>query len=93
MVAEAYNEGAKTYQEELKKSSDKRDSEEAPVREVRETRSGKPQPAAEGGPAVFKKSKGRKLVAAGTADEAEIEMELELGETVEPEKDGDTTES
>jgi len=90
MVADSYLEGAKQWQEEMKKSVDKQQREEAPEREMRETptRGAKPQPSGDAGPAVFKKSKGRKLVAAGTADEAEIEMELDMGETAEPEKDG-----
>jgi small subunit ribosomal protein S2 len=83
MVAEAFNEGAKTWQEEMKKSSDKGE-EVVQEKEVRQERPSKNQPAADG-PAVFKVSKGRKLVAAGTADEVEIEMELETAETPETE--------
>lgn len=79
MVAEAYNEGAQQWQEEMKKHSDT-PVQAAPEKEERPVKS-KQQPV-EAGPAVFKFSKGRKLVAAGTADEVEIEMELESGETV-----------
>jgi small subunit ribosomal protein S2 len=83
MVAEAFNEGAQQWQEELKKNADKH--QEAPVEKEQPTRAprGQKKEAAEAGPAVFKFSKGRKLVAAGTADEVEIEMELESGETTE----------
>ncbi len=93
MVAEAYNEGAAQWQEEMKKSADKRaqepveekkdDREEQQQRRPRGNRGAQSQPQADAaaGPAVFKFTKGRKLVAAGTADEVEIEMELESGET------------
>lgn len=77
MVADAYNDGVKVWQEELKKQADKRAQE--PVETKKEERQERPSKAekTEGGPAVFKFAKGRKLVAAGTADEVEIEMELE----------------
>ncbi len=77
MVADAYIEGAKIWQEELKKMADtraKESKEERPAKHERPGRKGEPQ--ADGGPAVIKVAKGRKLVAAGTADEVEIEMEL-----------------
>lgn len=81
MIADSYNEGAKLWQEEMKKNADKR-AQEPEVKETRQEKK-KPVEAADGGPTVFKFSKGRKLVAAGTADEVEIEMELESGETTE----------
>jgi small subunit ribosomal protein S2 len=84
MIADAYNEGAKLWQEELKKSGERTRTEEAEPRKERDerpARGAKPAAEKDGGPAVFKFSKGRKLVAAGTADEVEIEMELESGET------------
>ncbi len=78
----------------MKKSADKGEDlveqKETP-RETRERSGGKPQPTGDG-PAVFKVSKGRKLVAAGTADEVEIEMELETAET-DDKADKETTES
>ena len=80
MIATAFNEGAGLWQEELKKQADRRVQEPAEEkREEKSTSRTKTSPV-EGGPAVFKFSKGRKLVAAGTADEVEIEMELESGE-------------
>ncbi|OFZ19382.1 MAG: 30S ribosomal protein S2 [Bdellovibrionales bacterium RBG_16_40_8] len=80
MVADAYNEGTKLWQEELKKQADKQAQEPAEgKREEKSSSRSKAQPV-ESGPTVFKFSKGRKLVAAGTADEVEIEMELESGE-------------
>jgi small subunit ribosomal protein S2 len=101
MVADAFNEGAKTWQEELKKQGDKapQESEAKEARGERKgrDRGGKPaqKEVAEGaGPAVFKFSKGRKLVAAGTADEVEIEMELERGEqTAGEDSETETTET
>lgn len=90
MIADAYNEGAKLWQEELKKQVDKRAQEPEQKEERPQQSRGKPQPA-EGGPAVFKFSKGRKLVAAGTADEVEIEMELESGEA--PAEEAETPET
>lgn len=82
MVADAFNEGAKTWQEELKKQADRKAEAPAPKEEKVERSK---QAAAEGGPAVFKFAKGRKLVAAGTADEVEIEMELESNDAPETE--------
>lgn len=90
MVAEAYNEGAAQWQEEMKKKADT-PAEMPEEKEERQTKS-KQQPT-DGGPAVFKFSKGRKLVAAGTADEVEIEMELESGEQVAEEADTETDEA
>ncbi len=85
MVADAYNEGAKMWQEEMKNMADKRASEPVVEREVRPERTERPSSRGaqqtEAGPAVFKVAKGRKLVAAGTADEVEIEMELESTDT------------
>lgn len=93
MVAEAFNEGAKQWSEELKKSADRRAVEEARVekeeRPEKSERGGRSAPA-ESGPAIFKVGKGRKLVAAGTADEVEIEMELESTDSDTP---TETTES
>lgn len=95
MVADAYLEGAKVYEQKLRASTDKQsdlDKEEKP--EVREEapkrRSARPGAAAAGGPAakseaakksagpvVVKATKARKLVAAGTAEDVEIQAELE----------------
>lgn len=78
MVADAYLEGAKEYKETV------REEAEAPVREERAERKPahgrqqqQPEAPAAAGPAVVKVSKARKLVAAGTADDVEIAMELE----------------
>jgi small subunit ribosomal protein S2 len=90
MVADAFIEGAKTWQEEMKQSVDRSEREEAaPAKEERAPRDrndrggrgGRKEETQSDGPAVFKAAKGRKLVAAGTADEAEIEAELDMGDT------------
>ena len=72
MVADAFLEGAKEY------SSKARDEE--PAQKEAKPAPVKAAPAKEteaAGPAVVKVSKARKLVAAGTADDVEIAMELE----------------
>jgi small subunit ribosomal protein S2 len=89
MIADSFNQGAESWQEEMKKQADKR-AQEPVAKEERQERA--PKAPAEGGPAVFKFSKGRKLVAAGTADEVEIEMELESGETAAPAETENTEE-
>ncbi len=73
MLADAYNEGAKEYKE--RKAQVK---EEAPVQAAAPAKKAAPT----GGPAVVKVNKGgsRKLVAAGTAEEVEIAMELDKKE-------------
>lgn len=93
LVADAYLEGAKEYEQKLRTQTDKgsdlaREKEEssrdaAPERKGRAPAKGKPAPertaaAKPAGPAVVKATKGqRKLVAAGTAEEVEIQAELE----------------
>lgn len=73
LVADAFIEGASMWQEELKSQADKQEQTE----EKATPKEAEAKPASEGGPAVVKMSKGRRLVAAGTADLVEIEMELE----------------
>lgn len=95
LVADAYLEGAKEYEQKLRSSTDKgsdlaREKEEsardaAPERRPRTPGKGKPAPEKaaaapekkSAGPAVVKVAKQRKLVAAGTAEEVEIQAELE----------------
>lgn len=73
LIADAYAEGAKEYESKARARSDK----DSDVRE-------KPRVAAaaaqEAGPAVSRKPK-RKLVAAGTADDVEIALELDNKDT------------
>lgn len=87
LIADSYNEGAKEYQATLRTQVDKGD--EKPERAAREEaprrRNSRPEPKPQteekkAGPAVVKAAKTRKLVAAGTADDVEIQQELEEGE-------------
>jgi small subunit ribosomal protein S2 len=83
LVAEAFLEGGKRWQEKVRASGGKEDRAEAPAptreRAPRRERAAAPEAAAAAaaGPAVVKVNKGRKLVAAGTAEDVEIAMELE----------------
>lgn len=102
LVAEAYIEGAKLYQEKLRTQTDKASDVEKEVaaektedtskqRRPRGRTSGAPGAAASSAsdkkpsaPQVVKVTK-RKLVAAGTAEDVEIQAELENNETSETE--------
>lgn len=94
LIADAYLEGAKLYQEKVRASGagEKAEPTERPARsEGRRERPAR-EAAAASGPAVVKVNKGRKLVAAGTAEDVEIAMELESGteettETTETDKE------
>ena len=86
LVADAYIEGAKLYEQKVRTQTDKAsdskvESEEAPA--PRKGR-GRPQPAPKEeapkkaeGPTVVKVNRGRKLVAAGMAEVVEIQAEIE----------------
>lgn len=87
MIAESYIEGAKVWEQKLRTVSDKQadttervakiEDKEAPKkRGAAPARSGKAQDK-KAEPAIVKVTKARKLVAAGTADEVEIQAELE----------------
>lgn len=83
LVADSYLEGAQSWAEEVKKmaSQAKVEDEKAQV-----AKSERPKfQETEGGPTIVKVNKGRKLVAAGTAEDVEIELELEQKETEAPE--------
>jgi len=93
LVAEAYIEGAKLYQDTLIATADKADpvtkSEEArPEKKTRAPRGNKPatQKAAESNPEVVKVQK-RRLVAAGLAEKYELEAEVETATTTAPTED------
>ncbi|MCB0340786.1 MAG: 30S ribosomal protein S2 [Pseudobdellovibrionaceae bacterium] len=78
LMAESYLEGADQYRELQKAESDRRAQEQAASEKAKSAEEKVTAKAsADGGPAVVKVSKGRKLVAAGTAEEVEIAMELE----------------
>ena len=100
LAAEAYIEGAKRYTEKIRASGNKMgDEREAAAPAARMERGPRRNersdaPAASAGPAVVKVNKGsRKLVAAGTAEDVEIQMELEQGAPVDaaeaPDADAD----
>lgn len=75
LVADAYMAGSKKWEQKLRTQTDKQSDVEA---EQKEKVTKKEAPAATtSGPAVVKANKGRKLVAAGTADEIEIMEEVE----------------
>jgi small subunit ribosomal protein S2 len=93
LIADAYLEGAKTWEANIRTMTDKQSDvakdekaagkEEAPKRRgPRPTGTSAAAPAAAApkkaaGPTVVKANKARKLVAAGTAEEVEIQAELE----------------
>lgn len=74
MVADSFLAGQKLWEEKRRSMVDK-DKEEAKA--AQEAMTSKPATGDSSGPAIVKVSKGRKLVAAGMAEEAEIEMELD----------------
>ena len=84
LVAQAYNAGAKKWEEKRRAQTDK---ESDLVAEVK-PRARKKEDSAPSGPSVIRANKGRKLVAAGTADEIEIMQEVEatVSDSQGPEK-------
>lgn len=86
LVADAYLAGAKKWEQKLRTQSDKQSDVEAEKKEKVKKEVAPQQQT--GGPSVVKASKGRKLVAAGTADEIEIMSEVEASASDEegPEK-------
>jgi len=89
MVADSYLEGAKLWEESRRNVVDKNEEAAAAAPKARRQEA-KPQEV--GGPSVVKVNKGRKLVAAGTADVVEIEMELEQKEQSGSEEEETTSE-
>jgi len=82
LIADAYLEGAKQWTENVRSQGGRPEQtgEREPVRLERPRRDGRGnEVAAAAGPAVVKINKGRKLVAAGTAEDVEIQMELDGG--------------
>lgn len=101
MVADAYIEGAKKYEQKIRTQTDKRSDVEKEQKEMKDAGKGRapkkgaaapaaPAPEKAAGPNVVKASKGRKLVAAGLAEEVEIMAEVEQ-EASQP-KDDETAE-
>lgn len=87
LVADAYLEGAKEWENTLRTMTDKQsDVAKEAKEEAPKKRGAKPAaPKKAAGPTVVKSAKttSRKLVAAGTAEEVEIQAELEQGSTDE----------
>ena len=81
LVAESYLKGAKKYQERKRVETDKASDLEQEMKEQTVAAAKAPDGKTDSGPAVIKVSKGRKLVAAGTADEIEILHEVEMEST------------
>lgn len=93
LVADAYLEGAAIYEQKMRSNTDKGSdlAKEKADQEAQDTKSDRgprrgprtaqgDAPAKPAGPQVVKAAKTRKLVAAGTADDVEIQQELEEGE-------------
>lgn len=89
MVAESFLEGAKEYKATVRdtaaEGTEKEATEKRAPKKVVEA-----DAAQESGPAVVKVSKARKLVAAGTADDVEIAMELDDQKEENTSSDDDT---
>ncbi len=93
LVADAYLEGAKEFEQKLRAQTDKASdvAKEAAVTAKEEKQpttrkpAGRAAAAKPAGPTVVKASKQRKLVAAGTAELVEIQAELENQETAKDE--------
>nr|BFD61200.1 hypothetical protein CKG001_33070 [Bdellovibrio sp. CKG001]BFD64664.1 hypothetical protein BdHM001_33450 [Bdellovibrio sp. HM001]BFD68872.1 hypothetical protein HAGR004_38940 [Bdellovibrio sp. HAGR004] len=93
LIADAYLEGAKEWEGKLRTMTDKQSDvakeakaegkEEAPKRRGAAKAGAKEAPKKAAGPAVVKATKARKLVAAGTAEEVEIQAELEQGQSTD----------
>ncbi len=74
LMAEAYMEGYKSFQEKVRATADKQEATTAAA--TKEQRSER-KPRGEKGPKVVKAAAKRKLVAAGTAEDVEIAQELD----------------
>lgn len=85
MVAEAFLEGQKDWEVKRRALAEEKQKE---VEVAKEEAAAKPAAATADGPSVVKVSKGRKLVAAGLAEETEIQAEVEAEVT-----DGDDAET
>lgn len=91
LIADSFNEGAKEYEAKLRQSGNAPDKDEVAAKPMAKEdaprrRGARPEPKADekkAGPSIVKASKTRKLVAAGTADDVEIQQELEEGEKPE----------
>lgn len=89
LISDAYIAGSKKWEQKLRTQTDKQSDVEAETKTApRENRKSAPKAQeVKAGPAVVKASKGRKLVAAGTADEIEILHEVEVEASAEKTED------
>lgn len=94
LVADAFIEGSKKYTETVRASGDKPEARPARTEE-RPQRGAPAKEAPAAGPSVVKVNKGRKLVAAGTAEDVEIAMEVEGAAPIEADAtaEADSTET
>ena len=76
LVAESYVEGSKLW-EERKVVIEKQRQEQAKADKAEQSSGKRDSKGSAGGPDVVKVNKGRRLVAAGTAEDVEIKLELE----------------
>jgi small subunit ribosomal protein S2 len=90
LVADAFIEGSKVYEQKLRTMTDKASDVEKEKPQAKEEvkprsrgRAPEAKKAEATGPAIVKAAKPRKLVAAGLAEKIEIEAELEEGESKE----------
>lgn len=89
MVADAYLEGLVLWEEKVRTMADKKEEAPSEVPAAPVSPSKKEAASSESsGPSVVKVSRGRKLVAAGLADEVEIAAELET-----PSEEGNTADA
>lgn len=86
MVAEAFLEGQKEWEVKRRSMAVDKDKEAAPKKEAAAAPAAKVAAPADG-PSVVKVSRGRKLVAAGLAEETEIQAEVEAEVTETPADD------
>ncbi|MCB0377171.1 MAG: 30S ribosomal protein S2 [Bdellovibrionales bacterium] len=92
LVADAYMKGAKKWEEVLRTQTDKESDLEKEMTEQKAKKTEAAAPATDG-PTVVKVNKGRKLVAAGTADEIEILHEVETEGLIPGDDAADTEET
>ncbi len=74
LMADSFNEGAKVWAE--RKVVLEKENKEMAQKQAAESKSSSKAASKDGGPTVVKMNKGRKLIAAGTAEDVEIELEL-----------------
>jgi len=93
LMADAYIEGSKEYEQKIRTQTDKqsdvvKEEKEETQTKRRAARPGqKAEPKKTEGPAIVKATKSRKLVAAGLAEDVEIQAELENTTTEEAAKE------